>query len=47
MVPEQVAGWSVNLADNILSLKDGTLNPGESVTADYRLTGSVKSSVDG
>jgi len=38
MAPEQTAGWTVNLADNILSLTGGTLNPEESVTVDYRLT---------
>jgi len=38
MAPQQVEGWTVNLEDNILSLTDGTLNPGESVTVDYRLT---------
>ena len=42
IAPEQVAGWSVNLADNSLSLTGGTLNPGESVTVDYRLIQYIK-----
>jgi len=42
MAPEQTEGWSVTLADNILSVKDGTLNPSESVTVDYRLTHYIK-----
>jgi NADH:ubiquinone oxidoreductase subunit 3 (subunit A) len=37
MAPQQVEGWTVNLEDNVLSLTDGTLNPGESVTVGYRL----------
>jgi len=42
MAPEQVEGWVVNLEDNILSLTDGTLNLGESVTVGYRLTKYIK-----
>lgn len=42
MAPEQVEGWTVTLEDNILSLTDGTLNPGESVTIGYRLTQYIK-----
>ncbi len=38
MVPEQTSGWTVNLAANILSVTDGTLSPGQSVTVDYRLS---------
>jgi len=38
MVPDQVAGWAVNLAGNVLSVTGGTLNPGGSVTIDYRLS---------
>jgi len=38
MIPEQAAGWNVNLAGNALSLTGGTLNPGGSVTVDYRLS---------
>ncbi|MCK4884683.1 hypothetical protein KAS24_01310 [Candidatus Bathyarchaeota archaeon] len=38
MAPEQTTGWAVNLANNILSVTGGTLNPGQSVTIDYRLT---------
>ena len=37
MVPEQTEGWTVTLAGDSLSLTDGTLNPGESVTVNYRL----------
>ena len=37
MVPGQVVGWAINLAGNILSLTGGTLNPGESITINYRL----------
>ena len=32
------AGWNVNLVNNELSLTGGTLNPGGSVTVDYRLS---------
>jgi len=42
MTPQQVEGWTVNLEDNILSLTDGTLNVGESVTVGYRLTRYIK-----
>jgi len=42
MAPEQVEGWTVTLEDNILSLTDGTLNPGGSVTVGYRLTKYIK-----
>jgi hypothetical protein len=42
MAPEQVEGWTVNLEDNILSLTDGTLTTGESVTVGYRLTKYIK-----
>ena len=42
MAPQQTSGWSVSLADNILSVTGGTLNPGESVTVDYRLTQYIK-----
>jgi hypothetical protein len=42
MAPQQVEGWNVNLEDNILSLTDGTLNLGESVTVGYRLTKYIK-----
>jgi len=42
MAPEQVEGWAVNLEDNILSLTDGTLNSGESVTVGYRLARYIK-----
>ncbi|MCW4016838.1 MAG: hypothetical protein NWF06_10745 [Candidatus Bathyarchaeota archaeon] len=35
---EQAAGWTTNLAGNVLSLTGGTLNPGGSVTVDYRLS---------
>lgn len=42
MAPQQVEGWAVNLEDNILSLTDGTLSPGESVTVGYRLTQYIK-----
>jgi hypothetical protein len=42
MVPEQTAGWTVTLAGNNLSLTDGTLNSGESVTVNYRLTKYIK-----
>jgi len=42
MAPQQVEGWAVNLEDNILSLTDGTLNSGESVTVGYRLTKYIK-----
>lgn len=42
MAPEQVEGWTATLEDNILSLTDGTLNPGESVTIGYRLTKYIK-----
>lgn len=38
MVPEQAVGWAFNLAGNVLSLTGGTLNPGGSVTLDYRLS---------
>jgi len=38
LVPQQTAGWTVNLANNVLSLTGGTLNPGGSVTVDYRLS---------
>jgi flagellar basal body-associated protein FliL len=38
LVPKQTAGWTVNLANNVLSLTSGTLNPGGSVTVDYRLS---------
>jgi hypothetical protein len=37
MVPEQTDGWTVTLAGDILSVADGTLNSGESVTVNYRL----------
>jgi hypothetical protein len=37
MVPEQTEGWTVTLAGDILSLTDGTLNSGESLTFNYRL----------
>ena len=36
--PKQVAGWTVTLANNALSLTGGSLSPGESVTVDYTLT---------
>ena len=42
MALKQVEGWTVTLEDNILSLTDGTLNPGESVTVGYRLTKYIK-----
>jgi len=42
MAPKQVEGWTVTLEDNILSLTDGTLNPGGSVTVGYRLTKYIK-----
>lgn len=42
MVPEQTEGWTVTLAGNSLSLTDGTLNPGESVTFNYRLKEYIK-----
>jgi Ca2+/Na+ antiporter len=45
MAPEQVEGWAVNLEDNILSLTDGTLDTGESVTVGYRLTKYIKGGV--
>jgi NADH:ubiquinone oxidoreductase subunit 3 (subunit A) len=38
MIPEQTLGWTVTLTNDSLSLTDGTLNPGESVTVDYRLS---------
>lgn len=42
MIHEQVAGWVVNLDGNILSLTGGPLNPGESVTVDYRLARYIR-----
>jgi NADH:ubiquinone oxidoreductase subunit 3 (subunit A) len=42
IAPEQVEGWAVTLADNVLSLTDGTLDTGESVTVGYRLTKYIK-----
>ncbi|PVX23720.1 MAG: hypothetical protein CW691_09875 [Candidatus Bathyarchaeum sp.] len=42
MVSEQASGWTVNLAGNVLSLTGGTLNPGDSVTVDYRLSNYIK-----
>ena len=38
MVMEETEGWAVTLEGNSLSLTDGTLNPGETVTVKYRLT---------
>jgi len=37
MVLESTTGWEVSLGNSILSLAGGTLNPGESVTVNYRL----------
>jgi len=45
MVPEQTAGWAVTLAGNSLSLTGGTLDPGESVTVDYRLKQYIKGGI--
>ena len=45
MVPEQTAGWTVTLAGNSLSLTGGTLDPGESVTVDYRLKQYIKGGI--
>lgn len=46
MVLEPTTGWDVSVESNILSLTGGTLNPGESVTVNYRLkqyvTGGTK-----
>ena len=42
MVPEQTEGWTVTLAGNSLSVTDGTLDPRESVTVDYRLKEYIK-----
>lgn len=42
MVPEQTEGWNVTLAGNILSVTDGRLDPGGSVTVDYRLKEYIK-----
>lgn len=42
MVPKQVAGWVVGLTGNILSLTGGTLNPGGSVTIEFRLAHYIK-----
>ncbi|MCW4034650.1 MAG: hypothetical protein NWF03_04730 [Candidatus Bathyarchaeota archaeon] len=36
--PKNVPGWTVTLANNVLSLTGGSLSPGESVTVDYTLT---------
>ena len=38
MVPEQTEGWTVTLSGNVLSVTGGTLNPGGSVTVEYRLS---------
>jgi len=38
MEPKQVAGWTVNLANNALTITDGSLSPGKAVTVDYKLT---------
>jgi ABC-type sugar transport system permease subunit len=38
MDPKPVAGWTVNLANNALTLTGGNLSPGQSVTVDYKLT---------
>ena len=35
-------GWTVTLTGNSLSLTDGTLNPGNSVTVNYRLKEYIK-----
>jgi cbb3-type cytochrome oxidase subunit 3 len=43
LAPKQPAGWTVNLSGNVLSLTGGTLNPGESVTVDCRLSKYVSS----
>ena len=42
IVPEQTEGWTVDLTDNNLSLTDGTLNSGESLTVSYRLAKYIK-----
>jgi len=42
MVPEQTEGWNVTLAGNSLSVTDGRLDPGGSVTVDYRLKEYIK-----
>lgn len=42
MVTEQTEGWTVTLTDTSLSVTDGTLNPGESVTVNYRLKEYIK-----
>ena len=43
IVPEQVEGWAVSLVGNNLSLTDGTLNSGESITVNYRLASYIES----
>ncbi len=42
IVLEETEGWTVTLEGNILSLTDGTLNSGESVTVNYRLKDYIK-----
>jgi hypothetical protein len=43
MDPELVTGWTVNLANNALTLTDGTLTQGQSITVDYKLTKYITS----
>jgi flagellar basal body-associated protein FliL len=43
MAPEQTEGWTVTLTGNTLSLTNGTLDAGESVTVSYRLTKYIES----
>jgi preprotein translocase subunit SecF len=38
MDPKPVTGWTVNLANDALTLTGGSLSPGQSVTVDYKLT---------
>jgi len=42
MVPEQTAGWAVNLAGNVLSVTGGTLNPGGLFEVDFRLADYIE-----
>lgn len=37
MVLKQTNGWTASIESNTISLTGGTLNPGETVTIDYRL----------
>ena len=42
IVMEETEGWAVTLEGSSLSLTDGTLNSGESVTVNYRLKDYIK-----